>query len=97
MVMHGKTSEITHNGTGVFYHVSDPLVATRYHSLIVDESTLSDELEVTARSSDGLIMGLRHRRYPIETVQFHPESVLTKDGDQIVKNFVQTTRKVDAF
>ncbi len=94
-VMHGKTSNINHNGIGVFYQVSDPLVATRYHSLVVEESTLSEELEITARSSDGLIMGLRHRHYPIETVQFHPESVLTKDGYQIVKNFVQMTRKVE--
>ncbi len=95
-VMHGKTSSISHNGTGLFENVSDPLIATRYHSLIVDEDTLTEQLEITARSDDGLIMGLKHRLYPIETVQFHPESVLTKEGDQIVRNFINATRKAKA-
>ncbi|SHE54331.1 anthranilate synthase, component II [Ferrithrix thermotolerans DSM 19514] len=92
-VMHGKTSLIQHDGKGVFKAVSVPLRATRYHSLVVDEATLPKELVVTARSEDGLIMGLRHKLFPIETVQFHPESVLTADGDLMIQNFVSQLLK----
>jgi anthranilate synthase/aminodeoxychorismate synthase-like glutamine amidotransferase len=88
-VVHGKTSFIRHAGTGVFEGLPDPLVATRYHSLIVERSTLPDELEVTAETDDGLVMGLRHRELMVEGVQFHPESVLTVGGHDLVANFLR--------
>ena len=91
-VMHGKTSLIQHDSRGVFAGLPNPLPATRYHSLIVDRITLPDELEVTAESSDGLIMGLRHRDHAIEGVQFHPESILTTAGHQLIENFLSLTR-----
>ena len=91
-VMHGKTSLIQHDSRGVFAGLPNPLPATRYHSLIVDRTTLPDELEVTAESSDGLIMGLRHRDHAIEGVQFHPESILTTAGHQLIENFLSLTR-----
>ena len=87
-VMHGKTSQIHHNGTGLFSGLSSPLKATRYHSLIVEESSLPDELEVVATSDDGLVMGLRHRDLDVEGVQFHPESILTEDGHGLLSNFL---------
>ncbi|MGH3320267.1 MAG: aminodeoxychorismate/anthranilate synthase component II [Streptosporangiaceae bacterium] len=79
-LLHGKTSEIHHDGVGVLRGVPSPFTATRYHSLTVDETTLPDEVEVTARTANGVIMGLRHRELPVEGVQFHPESVLTEHG-----------------
>jgi anthranilate synthase/aminodeoxychorismate synthase-like glutamine amidotransferase len=85
---HGKTSLVRHDGTGVFTGVPDPTEATRYHSLMVDESTLPPELVVTARSDDGVVMGLRHRSLPLEAVQFHPESVMTADGMRMLENFL---------
>jgi len=87
-VMHGKTSQIHHDGTGLFSGLSSPLEATRYHSLIVEESSLPDELEVVATSDDGLVMGLRHRDLDVEGVQFHPESILTEDGHNLLSNFL---------
>jgi anthranilate synthase component 2 len=87
-LMHGKTSRISHDRQGVFAGLPSPFTATRYHSLIVDEETLPAELEVTARSEDGLIMGLRHRDYPVEGVQFHPESILTEHGKELLGNFI---------
>ena len=86
-VMHGKTSAISHANHGVFSGISNPLEATRYHSLIVERETLPDSLEITAEANDGTIMGLRHKEYRIEGVQFHPESILTKDGHSILRNF----------
>jgi anthranilate synthase/aminodeoxychorismate synthase-like glutamine amidotransferase len=86
--MHGKTSAIRHDGRGVFAGLSNPLVATRYHSLAVLRETVPDDLEITATTEDGEIMGLRHRRYPVEGVQFHPESILTVEGKQLLKNFL---------
>jgi anthranilate synthase/aminodeoxychorismate synthase-like glutamine amidotransferase len=87
-VMHGKTSEITHRGAGVFAGLPSPLTATRYHSLIVARDSVPDELEITAESDDGLVMGLRHRELPVEGVQFHPESILTASGHDLLRNFL---------
>jgi anthranilate synthase/aminodeoxychorismate synthase-like glutamine amidotransferase len=87
-VMHGKTSEIRHTGSGVFRGLPNPITATRYHSLVVERDTVPDVLEVTAESEDGLVMGLRHREFPIEGVQFHPESILTNAGHQLLSNFL---------
>jgi anthranilate synthase/aminodeoxychorismate synthase-like glutamine amidotransferase len=92
-LMHGKTSEVEHDGRTIFRGLPSPLTATRYHSLVVEEESLPAELEVTAHTAnpDGsrVIMGLRHRRFPVEGVQFHPESVLTKHGKQMVANFLR--------
>ena len=88
-LMHGKTSEVEHDGKTVFAGIGSPMTCTRYHSLIVSEKNLPAELEVSARTADGTIMGLRHRRYPVEGVQFHPESVLTGDGKKLIKNFLE--------
>ena len=87
-IVHGKASSIQHDGLGVFRGIPSPIDAGRYHSLPVDETTIPDYLEVSARTDDGEIMGLRHRELPIETVQFHPESILTPCGDSIIKNFI---------
>jgi anthranilate synthase component 2 len=87
-VMHGKTSVVSHSGVGVFADLEPDLTVTRYHSLVVDPATVPDVLEVTARSEDGTIMGLRHRTLPIEGVQFHPESVLTDSGHAMLKSFL---------
>ncbi len=87
-LMHGKISEIHHDGRGVFAGLPDPFVATRYHSLAVLGETVPDDLEVSARTEDGEIMGLRHRRHPVEGVQFHPESILTVEGKHLLKNFL---------
>jgi anthranilate synthase/aminodeoxychorismate synthase-like glutamine amidotransferase len=88
-IVHGKTSLIHHRGEGVFAGLPSPLVATRYHSLIVDRATLPDVLEITAETEDGLIMGLRHRELMVEGVQFHPESILTTGGHEMVANFLR--------
>jgi anthranilate synthase component II len=87
-VMHGKTSPIHHRGDGVFAGLPDPLEATRYHSLVVARDGLPDELEVTAETADGVIMGLRHRELDVEGVQFHPESVLTVAGHDLLRTFL---------
>lgn len=86
-LMHGKTSPVYHNGTGLFYGVPSPFNATRYHSLIVEEP-LPASLQVTAFTSEGEVMGLRHKEYPVVGVQFHPESILTEHGKRILKNFI---------
>ena len=88
--MHGKASPVTHDGHGVLAGLPSPLQATRYHSLIIDEGTLPHDLVVTART-DGLPMGVRHSGYPIEGVQFHPESILTTHGPRIIANFVRAS------
>lgn len=88
VVMHGKTSVIHHDGSGVLADLPDPFEATRYHSLVVDPAHLPPALEVTARTDDGTIMGIRHTSMAVEGVQFHPESVLTEVGHQLVENFV---------
>lgn len=84
--MHGKTSAMTHDATGLFEGVQTPLVATRYHSLCLDEGTLPHDLVVTARSEDGVVQAVSHRTLPVHGVQFHPESVLSEHGDRIVRN-----------
>jgi len=91
-LMHGKTSSVEHDGKSIFRGIPSPMTATRYHSLIVQEKDLPDELEISAtcvdRDGQRVIMGLRHRKFPVEGVQFHPESVLTDHGRQIVRNFM---------
>jgi anthranilate synthase/aminodeoxychorismate synthase-like glutamine amidotransferase len=87
-LMHGKTSLISHDGRGVFAGLPDPFEATRYHSLAVAPDSLPDELEVCARTEDGEIMGLRHRELPVHGVQFHPESILTGEGKNLLANFL---------
>ena len=89
VLMHGKTSEIRHDGAGIYAGLGDPFVATRYHSLVVDRASVPECLEVTAETSDGLVMGLRHRARPLVGVQFHPESILTLEGERLLKNFVE--------
>jgi anthranilate synthase/aminodeoxychorismate synthase-like glutamine amidotransferase len=88
-LFHGKTSEIEHDRKGIFRDLPNPFVATRYHSLIVERKSLPKELLVTAETHDGTIMGLRHRRFAVEGVQFHPESVLTESGKRLLKNFLE--------
>lgn len=87
-LMHGKTSQISHDGKTIFKGLSNPFTATRYHSLIVQEDTLPDCLEVTARADNDEIMGIRHKQYLLEGVQFHPESFLTEEGPTLLKNFL---------
>jgi anthranilate synthase/aminodeoxychorismate synthase-like glutamine amidotransferase len=87
-LFHGKTSQIRHNGSGVFRGLPNPFTATRYHSLIVERKSLPRELQVTAETDDDIIMGMQHRQYPLMGVQFHPESVLTESGKQLLKNFL---------
>ena len=89
-VMHGKTSEIRHDGAGVFAGLPNPFTAMRYHSLAVDETTLPPELRVTARTPEGEVMGLRHAAWPLEGVQFHPESYRTETGVELLRNFLKT-------
>jgi anthranilate synthase component II len=89
-LMHGKTSQVSHNGVGVFQGLENPLTATRYHSLVIERETCPDVLEITAWVEDNTIMGVRHRNYPhIQGVQFHPESVLTSSGKQLLRNFLE--------
>lgn len=93
-LMHGKTSVITHDGKSVFQNVPDEFVATRYHSLVLDPEQISDELEISARSEGGVVMGIRHRRYPVEGIQFHPESILTKQGPRLIQNWIEQTSTI---
>ncbi len=88
-LMHGKTSEIAHDGRGVFRNIPDPFTATRYHSLVVDRASVPACLDISAETDDGAIMGLRHREHPVEGIQFHPESVLTTEGPRIVDNWLE--------
>jgi anthranilate synthase/aminodeoxychorismate synthase-like glutamine amidotransferase len=89
-IMHGKTSLIRHTGVGVFAGLPDPLEATRYHSLVVDRASVPDCLEITAETDDGIVMGLRHKELQVEGVQFHPESILTTGGHDLLRNFLAT-------
>ncbi len=88
-LMHGKTSPIEHSNSGVFSGLPSPLTATRYHSLTLDPVSIPDTLEVTARSADGVVMGVRHRHHDVEGVQFHPESILTVSGHDLMRNWLQ--------
>ncbi|CAM3467795.1 aminodeoxychorismate/anthranilate synthase component II [Paenibacillus lupini] len=88
-LMHGKTSEILHDGKTIFEGIPSPYTATRYHSLIVKRETLPDCLEISAETAEGEIMGLRHKEYPIEGVQFHPESIITQHGHAMLRNFLK--------
>ena len=88
-LMHGKTSAIEHNGRGMFRSLPNPLVATRYHSLVIERETLPECLEITAWTKDGEIMGVRHRTLPVEGVQFHPESILTESGHELLRHFLE--------
>lgn len=87
-ILHGKTSMIIHNGHGVFYGIKNPICGTRYHSLVIEKESLPQELEITAYTSEGTIMGIRHKSLPVYGLQFHPESILTENGKQILKNFL---------
>jgi anthranilate synthase component 2 len=93
ILMHGKTSKIAHTGRDIFKDLSNPFEATRYHSLAVEQATLPPELEVTAHSEEGTVMGLRHTALPVFGVQFHPESILTVEGPSLIKNFLGETRR----
>ena len=95
-LMHGKTSMVHHAGVGVMEGLSDPFEATRYHSLVVEPSSLPDVLEVTAETADGVIMGLRHRTLPVQGVQFHPESILTGEGKRLLANFLSVASRLEA-
>ena len=91
VLMHGKTSEVYHQNSGVFEGLNSPFTATRYHSLVIDRSSMPDTLEITAWVEDGTVMGVRHRDYPhIQGVQFHPESILTNSGKQLLRNFLKS-------
>jgi anthranilate synthase/aminodeoxychorismate synthase-like glutamine amidotransferase len=91
-VMHGKVSRVMHSGQSVFRGIPSPFAATRYHSLVVDRDGLPADLEVTAWTDDGTVMGLRHRRHPLAGVQFHPEAILTEHGHQLLANFLRDAR-----
>jgi anthranilate synthase/aminodeoxychorismate synthase-like glutamine amidotransferase len=88
-LMHGKTSLIEHDGKTVFKNVTNPFVATRYHSLVIEKENFPSELEISATTNDGTIMGARHKLFPLEGVQFHPESILTKEGPKIISNWME--------
>lgn len=92
-LLHGKTSMIHHDGKGIYSGIPDPFEATRYHSLIVEERSLPDEFEISAWTDEGEIMGIRHKEYPVEGVQFHPESILTVFGKDILRNFLRIVKR----
>jgi len=96
-LMHGKTSKIYHNEKGLFEGIPNPFNAVRYHSLVIDESTLPEDIEITARSDDGEIMAIEHKKYPIWGVQFHPESILTEYGHKLLENFLKMSKKEAVF
>lgn len=95
-LMHGKTSPIHHDSRSLFAGLPDPFIATRYHSLVIQPESLPDSLEVTARTADGVIMGVRHKQHRIEGVQFHPESIMTPSGMQLMRNFLEASQTAGA-
>lgn len=90
ILMHGKSSKIKHDNNTIFKNIEQDFIAARYHSLVIDRSTLPDALQISAETSDGLIMGVRHKEFPLEGLQFHPESILTGVGEQLIKNWVES-------
>jgi anthranilate synthase component II len=88
-LMHGRTSKVVHSGETILHSVPSPLIAGRYHSLVISSEQFPDELKISARTPDGIIMGVTHRKYPIEGIQFHPESILTEDGQHILNNWLE--------
>ena len=90
VLMHGKTSQIIHDEKTIFKNIPQKFIATRYHSLIIDQDTFPDELEISARTDDDAIMGIRHKSFPLEGIQFHPESILTDEGKNIITNWIQS-------
>lgn len=92
--VHGKISYINHNGKNIFLNVKKPLQVTRYHSLIIDKMSITNDLEITSETEDGVIMGVKHKCYPIYGVQFHPEAEMTEDGHRILKNFINIANKI---
>jgi len=93
-LLHGKTSDITHDGRTIFSGLENPLRGTRYHSLVVERDSLPDCLEITAEADDGAVMGIRHREFPVEGVQFHPESILTSGGKALLRSFLRSDRGI---
>lgn len=91
-LMHGKVSEIHHGGTGLYRGIPSPFIATRYHSLVIKRDTLPSCLEITAETADHIIMGVRHKEYPVEGIQFHPESILTEVGKDLLRNFIHNLK-----
>lgn len=89
VLMHGKVSEISHDNKTIFKNIPQKFIATRYHSLIVERKSIPEELEISAETSGGIIMGMRHKKYPVEGIQFHPESILTSEGETIIKNWLK--------
>ncbi len=89
VLMHGKVSEISHDNKTIFKNIPPKFIATRYHSLIVERESVPDELEISAETGGGMVMGIRHKKYPVEGIQFHPESILTSEGDAIIKNWLK--------
>ncbi len=92
-LMHGKTSEIQHDGRTIFENVVQGFVATRYHSLVIERSSVPPDLQISAETDDGVVMGLRHRNYPIEGIQFHPESILTVEGPRLIRNWLAAVER----
>lgn len=90
--VHGKISYVTHNNKDLFYNIKNPLRVTRYHSLIIDKENLGEDLEITSSLDDGVIMGVKHKKYPIFGVQFHPEAEMTEEGHEILRNFINITK-----
>jgi anthranilate synthase/aminodeoxychorismate synthase-like glutamine amidotransferase len=88
-ILHGKVSVVSHDGKSIFRNLPEKISATRYHSLVIDESSLTDEFEISAKSDDNEIMAIRHKHFPLEGVQFHPESILTQFGDELIKNWIE--------
>lgn len=89
ILMHGKTSQIMHDGNGIYKGISQNFKAGRYHSLVIDKKSINEDLEITSYTSDNIVMGIRHKKFPIEGIQFHPESVLTPDGEKLIKNWIE--------
>lgn len=95
-LMHGKTSMVNHGESAIYRGLENPFTATRYHSLVIDRTTMTSQLEITSETDDGVIMGIKHKTYPVEGIQFHPESILTIEGPKLIKNWLTLHRKEPA-